>query len=117
MFTFSQKPLTAKNPSKHLVKKELTDYLSTYNMYLHLCLPIALVIPDALSRSHLADINAVVDGPGGLETFHHSLLEGLGQPVHPDEVLQVLGPGVVEGAARVHPLDDGSDITKHHSMH
>ena len=91
--------------------------MSTYSIYLHLCLPTALVIPDALSGSHLADVNAVVYGPGGLETFHHSLLKGLGQPVHSDEVLQVLGAGVVEGAARVHPLDDGSDITKHHSMH
>lgn len=70
-----------------------------------------------MSPSYLADVDTVVHRPGRLETFHHALLEGLGKPVHPDKVLQVLGPSVVEGAARVHPLDDGSHIAKHHSMH
>lgn len=69
------------------------------------------------SGSYLADIDAVVDGPGRLETLHHALLQSLGQPVHPDEVLQVLGAGVVERAARVHPLDDGGHVTKHHGVH
>lgn len=67
--------------------------------------------------SHLADVDPIVDRPGGLEAFHHALLEGFGQPVHSDEVLQVLGPGVVKVAARVHPLDDGSHVAKHHSVH
>lgn len=69
------------------------------------------------SPSHLADIDAVVDRPGCLEAFHHALLEGLGQPVHSDEVFQVLGAGVVERPARVHPLDDGRHVTKHNSVH
>ncbi len=72
---------------------------------------------DAVSLSYLTDVDTIVDRPGCLETFHHALLKGLGQPVHPDKVLQVLGAGVVEGAAWVHPLDDGGHITKHHSMH
>lgn len=68
-------------------------------------------------QSHLADVDTVVDRPGGLEAFHHALLEGFGQPVHPYEVLQVLGPGVVKVAARVHPLDDGSHVAKDHGVH
>lgn len=52
-----------------------------------------------LSASHLAYVDAIVDRPGRLEAFHHALLEGFGQPVHPYEVLQVLGPGVIEIAA------------------
>ena len=66
---------------------------------------------------HLADVDPVVDRPGGLETLQHALLEGLGQPVDPDEVLQVLGAGVVERASRVHPLDDGRHVTEHHRVH
>lgn len=67
--------------------------------------------------SHLTDVDTVVDRPGRLEALHHALLEGFGQPVHPYEVLQVLGPGVIKVAAGVHPLDDGSHVTKHHSVH
>lgn len=70
-----------------------------------------------VSVSYLAHIDTVVDRPGCLEAFHHALLKGLGQPVHPDEVLQVLCAGVVEGAPRVHPLDDGGHVTEHHGMH
>lgn len=66
---------------------------------------------------YLADINAVVDRPGGLETFHHALLQRLGKSVHTDEVPQVLGAGVVERAARVHPLDDGGHVAKDNGMH
>lgn len=67
--------------------------------------------------SHLTYVDTIVDRPGRLEAFHHALLEGFGQPVHTYEVLQVLGPSVIEIAARVHPLDDGSHVTKHHSVH
>lgn len=66
---------------------------------------------------YLADIDAVVDRPGCLETFHHALLQRLGQPVHADEVLQVLGAGVVERAAGVHPLDDGGHVAKDNGVH
>lgn len=66
---------------------------------------------------YLADVNAVVDRPGGLETFHHTLLQRLGKSVHADEVPQVLGAGMVERAAGVHPLDDGGHVAKDDGMH
>lgn len=66
---------------------------------------------------YLADVDAIVDRPGCLEALHHALLECLGQPVHPDEVLQVLGAGVVEGAAGVHPLDDGGHVAEDNGVH
>lgn len=66
---------------------------------------------------HLTDVDSVVDRPCRLEALQHALLHGLGQPMDPDEVLQVLGAGVVEWAAWVHPLDDRRHVTKHHSMH
>lgn len=47
---------------------------------------------------HLTDIYSIIDRPGSLETLQHALLQGLGQPMDPDEVLQVLGAGVVERA-------------------
>lgn len=37
--------------------------------------------------------------------------------MHPDEVLQVLGAGVVEGAAGVHPLDDGGHVAEDDGVH
>lgn len=52
-----------------------------------------------VSPPYLADVDTVVDRPRRLETLHHALLKSFGQPVHPDKVLQVLGPGLVEGAA------------------
>ncbi len=76
-----------------------------------------LFILEAVNPSYLAHVDAIVDRPGRLETFHHALLQGLWQSVHTDKILQVLGAGVVEGATRVHPLDDGGHITKHHSVH
>lgn len=66
---------------------------------------------------YLVGIDAIVNGPGGLEVLQHSLFELLGQTVNPDEVLQVLHARVIEGAPGVHPLDDGRHVTKYHRMH
>lgn len=70
-----------------------------------------------LAPPYLADVDTVVYRPRCLEALHHALLKSFGQPVHPDKVLQILGAGVVEGAARVHPLDDGGHVTEDHSVH
>lgn len=67
--------------------------------------------------AHLIGVDAVVDGPGGLEVLQHALLELLGQAVDADEVLQVLHPCVVERAAGVHALDDGSHVAKDQGVH
>lgn len=67
--------------------------------------------------SHLIGVDAVVDRPGGLEVLQHALFQLLGQAVHADEVFQILHARVVEGTARVHALDDGCHIPKHHCMH
>lgn len=37
--------------------------------------------------------------------------------MHPDEVLEVLHAGVVEGTARVHALDDGCHVAEDNCMH
>lgn len=67
--------------------------------------------------AHLVGIDAVVDGPGGLEVLQHALLELLGQAVDADKVLQVLHSRVVEGAAGVHALDDRSHVAKDQGVH
>lgn len=83
--------------------------------------PYTLVVNVCWSKRklspHLTNVYSVVDRPCGLETLQHALLQGLGQPMDPDEVLQILGAGVVEWAAWVHPLDDRCHITKYHCMH
>ena len=67
--------------------------------------------------THLVGIDAVVDGPGGLKVLQHALLQLLGQPVHTDEVLEVLHARVIQRAPGVHPLDDGRHVTEHHRVH
>lgn len=37
--------------------------------------------------------------------------------MHTDEILEILHPGVVERAPRVHALDDGCHVTKDHCVH
>ena len=66
---------------------------------------------------YLVGVDAVVDGPGGLEVLQHALLELLRQAVHADEVLQVLGARVVQRPARVQALDYRCYVTKHQSVH
>lgn len=69
------------------------------------------------SFTHLIGIDAIVDGPGGLKVLQHPLLQLLRQPMDTDEVFQVLHSGVVERASRVHALDDGRHVAKHHGVH
>lgn len=66
---------------------------------------------------YLVGVDAVVDRPGGLKIFQHSLLEALWQVMDPDEVLEVFGSGVVLGPARVHPLDYGRHVTEDQRVH
>lgn len=61
---------------------------------------------------YLIWIDAIIDGPGGLEILQHALLQTLWQMMDTYEVLEVFGSGVVLGPAWVHPLDYGCDITK-----
>ena len=63
------------------------------------------------------DVDAVVQRPHRLEIVLHPLLQFPGYLVQREEVLQVPPLDLVEGSARVHPLDDGSDVTEHHSVH
>lgn len=66
---------------------------------------------------YLVTVDAVVDRPGRLKIFQHSLLEALWQMMDTYEVLEVFGSGVVLGPAWIHPLDNGCHVTKDQSMH
>lgn len=67
--------------------------------------------------THLVGVDAVVDRPGGLEVLQHPLLQQLREPVHTDEILEILHPRVVEGTPRVHALDDGCHVAEDHGVH
>lgn len=66
---------------------------------------------------YLISVYATVDRPCGLEVLEHALFERPRQAVYTDEVLEVLHAAVVERAARVHALDDGGHVPKHHGVH
>lgn len=66
---------------------------------------------------YLITVNAVVDRPGCLKVFKHSLLQALRQVMDTYEVLQVFGPGVILRPAGVHPLDNGCHIAKDQGVH
>ena len=66
---------------------------------------------------NLFEIDAVVDGPHGLEVVPHAVLQLPREVVDAEEILEVLGLAVEGRSPGVHPLDDGGHVTEHGGVH
>ena len=73
--------------------------------------------PTSSGTTHLLEVNAIVDGPHGLEVVPHPVLQRSGEVVDPEEILEVFGLAVEGRSAGVHSLDDGRHVTEHGSVH
>ena len=65
----------------------------------------------------LSDVDATVEGPGGLEIFLHTLLKMFRDVMCSEEVLQIVGLRLIDGSSGVHSLDYRRHVAEDKRMH